>query len=630
MNAEYQRKISELTELTNDMDNLFMSTDVGTIFLDKQLRIRKFTPQIAESFNLLPQDVLRPIAAFSHNIGEEDIAADLARALAGERLEREVHDGKGRSLFMRVHPYRARGAVEGVVLSLIDVSGLRAAEDALFHERYLLNSLLATVPDAIYFKDGHGKFIRANANMAARLGVGKPSEVEGRTPFELPNQQLALALHQQDLAVLGSGTAQHYKLERRVENGGQAQWDLVTRLPLVDKPGSIVGITGILRDYTQQKRTDEKIQESVRRRDQFLAMLSHELRNPLSAIVTATALIKSGKPEGREKLVEVVDRQSLQMARLLDDLLEATRVTQNKIELKRTVLDLRAVVRDATDAAQNLFSSRGIAFKAELPTHAIDVDGDAARLQQIVVNLLNNAAKYTPRGGHVRLTMTADEAVVRIAVEDDGVGIPAEFLDSIFELFVQSHRTLDRAQGGIGVGLTLVRSLVGMHGGTVRAKSAGDGQGSEFVVELPLSHHDASLPPHPARLPGRGVPPGSRVVVVEDNADGRDLLCEFLSLAGYECHTAGDGTEGLALIQRLHPTVALVDIGLPGLDGLELARRVRSDDRNPNIVLVALTGYGQASDRATVRHAGFDAHLVKPADPDALVALLRGEVAGLV
>ena len=490
--------------------------------------------------------------------------------------------------------------------------------------------MLASVPDAIYFKDRNGKFIRANANIAARLGVAAPSDLEGRTAFELPNSQLARGLHQQDLAVLGSGTAQHYKLERRGDPSAPAQWDVVTRLPLVDKAGSVVGIIGILRDYTQQKRADEKIQESVRRRDQFLAMLSHELRNPLSAIVTATALIKSGRPEGQDKLVEVVDRQSLQMARLLDDLLEATRVTQNKIELKKTVLDLRAVVREAADAAHNLFSSRGIEFKADLPPRPIDVDGDAARLQQIIVNLLNNAAKYTPRGGHVRLSMTADETAARISVKDDGVGIPAEFLETIFDLFVQSNRTLDRAQGGIGVGLTLVRSLVQMHGGTVRAESDGDGRGSAFIVELPLSRHDASNQPQPARLPGRGIPLGSTIVVVEDNADGRDLLCEFLSLAGYECHTAADGTEGLALIERVHPAVALVDIGLPGLDGLELARRVRSDDRNASIVLVALTGYGQASDRATVRRAGFDAHLVKPADPDALVALLRGDTASAV
>ena len=466
--------------------------------------------------------------------------------------------------------------------------------------------------------------------MAARLGVGAPSEVEGRTPFELPNTQLALALHQQDLAVLGSGTAQHYKLERRADPSGQAQWDVVTRLPFVDKPGSVVGIIGILRDYTQQKRADEKIQESVRRRDQFLAMLSHELRNPLSAIVTATALIKNGKPEGRDKLVEVVDRQSLQMARLLDDLLEATRVTQNKIELKKTVLDLRAVVREAADAAQNLFSSRGIEFETDLPSRPIDVDGDAARLQQIVVNLLNNAAKYTQRGGHVRLTMTADEAVARVSVEDDGVGIPAQFLDSIFELFVQSHRTLDRAQGGIGVGLTLVRSLVGMHGGTVRARSDGDGRGSEFVVELPLSHHDASNQPQPARLPGRGIPPGST------NRGGRGQRRRPRSALRVpeprriRVSHRRRRDRGARLIERVRPNVALVDIGLPGLDGLELARRVRGDDRNANIVLIALTGYGQASDRATVRRAGFDAHLVKPTDPDALVALLRGDAAGVV
>ncbi|MEO6419993.1 MAG: CheR family methyltransferase, partial [Polyangiaceae bacterium] len=239
VNAEYQRKIGDLTELANDMENLLSSTDIGTIFLDRELKIRKFTPQIAESFSLLPQDIGRPIEAFTYAVDHPELTDDLKRVLAtGERVERELRDRHNRSFFLRILPYRAKGRVDGVVLTLIDVSGLKAAEDALFHERYLLNSLLFSVPDAIYFKDARGRFIRANNAMAERLGLRDPREAVGKTGFELPAFEAALAVHQEDEVVLRTGEAQHYKLEKRIGRDGATEWDLVSRLPLVDAAGS--------------------------------------------------------------------------------------------------------------------------------------------------------------------------------------------------------------------------------------------------------------------------------------------------------------------------------------------------------------------------------------------------------
>ena len=324
VNAEYQRKIAELTELTNDMDNLLSSTDVGTIFLDRQLRIRRFTPQIADSFTLLPQDIGRSIESFTHKMDHPGLNDDLRRVVAeGVPVEREVRDRDGRSFFLRVLPYRAKGEVLGVVITLIDVSGLKAAEDALFHERYLLNSLLFSIPDAIYFKDLRGRFIRANHAMAARLALADPRDAVGKTAFELPNQSAAIAIQQQDEVVLRTGEPQEYRLERRARTDGGAAWDLVTRLPLVDNEKQTVGIIDVFRDVTEQKRAEERIQEGMRRRDEFLAMLSHELRNPLGAVVTATALLKAEEcpSEKRPRLMEIIERQSQQMARLLDDLL---------------------------------------------------------------------------------------------------------------------------------------------------------------------------------------------------------------------------------------------------------------------------------------------------------------------
>ena len=552
VNAEYQRKIAELTELTNDMDNLLASTDVGTIFLDKHLHIRKFTPSIAESFNLLPQDVGRSIETFRHNLGDRQLTDDIRRVLStGERVEREIRDRRGHPSFLRVLPYRAKGAIDGVVLTLIDVSGLKAAEDALFHERYLLDSLLSNMPDAIYFKDAKGKFIRANQAMAARLGLSDPRDAVGKSAREMPHPPAALALDQDDEAVLRSGEAQHYRLERWERPDGALDWALVTRLPLRDRSDGIVGIIGVFRDVTKQKRADEKIQEAVRRRDQFLAMLSHELRNPLGAVVTATAILKqkvSGTDE--QRTLEILERQSRQMARLLDDLLEANRVTENKIELRRRVLDLRGVVGEAAEAVRSMMDARGVSFATDLDPEPLWVDGDAARLQQIQVNLLHNAAKYTPSGGHVLLLAHREKGEAVVRVRDDGAGIAREMLDRVFELFVQAGRTLDRAQGGIGVGLTLVRSLVAMHGGDVCAQSDGEGQGAEFIVRLPLASPAGAVEAPRAKVGELRLPKHAKVAIVEDNADSREMLCEALTLAGFECRSADNGAAGLALIRR--------------------------------------------------------------------------------
>ena len=631
VNAEYQRKIAELTELTNDMDNLLSSTEIGTIFLNRELKFRKFTPQIAQRFNLLPQDVGRSIDTFTHNIDHPELIGDLRRVLAsGEPIERELADRENRSFFLRILPYRAKGEIDGVVLTLIDVSGLKAAEDALFHERYLFNSLLSTVPDAIYFKDARGRFIRANKPVAAQFGLSDPRALVGKTPFELTEHEMAFAMHEADEKVLRTGEAQTYRLEKRVDaqpHGPGEHWVVATRHPLLDQSQKGVGVITMLRDVTKQKRAEEKIQEAMRRRDQFLAMLSHELRNPLGAVVTATELVKADThlDPRLSKLIHIIDRQSQQMARLLDDLLEASRVTQDKIELRKRIVDLGPIAREAADAVRGAMEARGLTFTLSVECEPLCVDGDPARLQQLQVNLLNNAAKYTPRGGHVHLAAGCEGEVAVIRVRDDGVGIPSEMLDSVFDLFVQAERTLDRSDGGLGVGLTLVRALVTLHGGSVTAHSDGAGKGSEFVVRLPLVKqvHDAA----PSSRGQASVPPGARVVVVEDNADSREMLCELLELSGCDVHSASAGPEGVELMDQVQPDAAIIDLGLPGIDGFDLARQVRSNPKHAHVFLIALTGYGQASDRARALEAGFNAHVVKPIGPATLMRLLASGVA---
>jgi two-component system CheB/CheR fusion protein len=628
VNAEYQRKIGDLTELANDMENLLASTDIGTVFLDSQLKIRNFTARAAESFDFLPQDIGRPVETFSHSMDYPELARDLRRVLSsGVPVEKELHDRHGKALFARVLPYRAKGAVDGVVLTLIDVSGLKAAEDELFHERYLLNSLLSNVMDAIYFKDGRGRFIRTNHAMAQRLGLSDPRDAVGKTGFELPGHAQALLVHQQDDIVLRSGVAEHYKLVKRENPDGSAGWDLVTRLPLFDDKNQVVGVIGIFRDVTEQKRAEEKIREAVRRRDEFLAMLSHELRNPLGAVVSAAALLaqESVAAERKRTLVEVLRRQSEQMSRLLDDLLEVSRVTQDKIDLRKRVLDLRPVIEEAVTAVAGLLEKREIQLRVEIEAGPLYVDGDPARLQQIQVNLLTNAAKYTPRGGHVLLEVKREGSQIVLRVCDDGMGIPKHMLDDVFELFVQSNRTLERAEGGLGVGLTLVRGLVTKHGGQISAYSEGEGKGSEFVVRLPIA--DREPEPAPRSFPARQqVASGLRVAIVEDGEDSRVMLCELLELAGFQCKTAATGPAALQLIDDFEPDVALIDIGLPEIDGLEVARRIRMNPKHAGIHLIALTGYGQTEDRDNTRKAGFDDHMVKPVDSEALIRSIARQV----
>ena len=491
-----------------------------------------------------------------------------------------------------------------------------------------LESLLASLSDAVYFKDASGKFLRTNQAMADRLGLSDPRDAIGKRAADMPNAAAALALHRDDELLLKSGEAQHFRLERWETPGGGVDWALVTRLPLRDRSGAIIGMIGVFHDVTDQKRAEEKVQEAVRRRDQFLAMLSHELRNPLGAIVTAAALLKKQLAEGEHaRPLAILQRQSLQMARLLDDLLEASRVTENAIELRRAIIDLRTVAAEASEAARPFMEGGRVAFAANLGPVPIWVDGDPARLQQIQMNLLQNAAKYTPAGGHVTLVLDREGESAVVRVRDNGAGIAKEMLESVFDLFVQTGRKLDRAQGGIGLGLTLVRSLAAMHGGTVEALSEGEGKGAEFVVRLPLATAPAGTEPaleRSRRVPSR-LPKHAKLAIIEDSADNREMLVEALSLAGFRCQSADNGVDGLVLIDKLRPDVAIIDLGLPGMNGFELARRIRSDLQYASIRLVALTGYGTREDRTRALAAGFDVHLVKPIEPVALIEYLETE-----
>ncbi|HET6576512.1 MAG TPA: response regulator [Fimbriiglobus sp.] len=383
----------------------------------------------------------------------------------------------------------------------------------------------------------------------------------------------------------------------------------------------LAGRAGIALDNA---RLYKDVERADRQKNEFLSMLAHELRNPLAPIRNAAEVLRLAGPEQPQVrwAREVIDRQLSHLVRLVDDLLDVSRITRGKITLKPEPTDLAVVVQHAIEASRPAIEQAKHRLEVHVPPEPVWVTGDPARLTQVLTNLLNNAAKYTEEGGRVALGLAREggEAVVR--VRDTGVGIPAEMLGSVFDLFTQVDRSLDRSQGGLGIGLTLVKRLVTKHGGTVEARSDGPGRGSEFVVRLPVL---AGAPPA-AAVPQPGRPTaacGLRVLLVDDNVDGADSLAALVRLAGHDARVAHDGPGALATAAAFRPQVVVLDIGLPGLSGYEVARRLRANLDLSGAVLVAVTGYGRDEDREQAREAGFDHHLVKPVDFAQLLDLLR-------
>lgn len=389
-------------------------------------------------------------------------------------------------------------------------------------------------------------------------------------------------------------------------------------LPLSDLSAMSVIVT----DLTGQKRYQD-LQDIDRRKDEFLAMLAHELRNPLAPIANAVQMLCLTNGDADSELrwtCELIDRQVQQMTSIVDDLLDVSRITRGKITLHMQPVAVSAIVNRAVETSRPLIESCGHSLQITLPSETLRVEGDEARLAQCVTNLLNNAAKYTDTGGLISLNVEREGSDAMVKVRDTGVGLSAEMLSSVFDLFMQVDRSLDRSQGGLGIGLTLVRSLVEMHGGSVSASSGGPGQGSEFVVRLPLLA--APAPALAAAVPDTAGSVSRRVLIVDDNKDAAKTLAMLMKLAGHETHTCFDGPSALEAAHSFRPEVVLLDIGLPGMNGYVVAEHLRQDSGVSDAVLIALTGYGAEEDRRRSQEAGFDHHFVKPVSYPQLKSLL--------
>jgi PAS domain S-box-containing protein len=432
-----------------------------------------------------------------------------------------------------------------------------------------------------------------------------------------------------------SGTG--YETEfRNLRADGSIGWMSAIGRVFHDRFGRSGRMIGVGMDVTERRRLADDLAARVRelaladrRKDEFLAMLAHELRNPLAPLRTALHLLRAERGEG-DRFLTIAERQVDQLVRLVDDLLDVSRITQGKIALRREPVALDAVVARAVETVRGAMDERGHVFRLSLPAEPIQLSADPARLAQVLANLLDNATKHTPPGGSIWLTAerVGDEAVLR--VRDTGAGLAPELLPNIFDLFVQGDRGLDRAHGGLGIGLTIVKRVVELHGGRVEARSAGAGQGSEFIVHLPTSEPAFGTVIEPrAPLTGHAGPTRLKVLVVEDNHDTAEVLATVVELWGHDVRTAFNAVAAIAAVEEWRPDVVLSDLGLPGMDGYELARRLRRQSpASGGAVLIALSGYGREEDKRAALDAGFDHHFVKPPDLDALAELLGRVSAG--
>ena len=562
------------------------------------------------------------------------VSALATLAISGMALWGTLHDvgpfahGRGYDSLVVLQSFIGVLAVTGLVLTAA-VTERRLIGEDLQRSHDLLSAITEGTTDAVFVKDLQGRYLMINSAGAGFLG--KPvNEILTNDDRRFFSPETAVAIMERDRRVMVSGKTQTY--EDVGTAAGVTRTYLSTKGPYHDRRGEVVGLVGISRDITERKQLERELErrvaelaEAERRKDEFLAMLAHELRNPLAPIHLAVQVTRRAELNDAQfrSARDVIDRQVHHMVRLVDDLLDVSRITRGKIELRKEPLDLAPVISHALETSRPLIDSKNHELQVALPQVPVHVLADPARLAQVLANLLNNAAKYTGAGGRIWLTVERDGATVLIKVRDSGRGIPPTMLPKVFELFAQVDVTLDRAEGGLGIGLTLVKTLVEMHGGSVHAESAGPGCGSEFIVRLPVLDH----PIDPARSSdtsnvSSSPPARRRILIVEDNADTAESLALFLQLMGQEVCTAPDGPTALATARQFCPEIVLLDIGLPRMDGYEVARRLRQEASTAETILVALTGYGQQEDRRRALDAGFDHHLTKPADPAAVQALL--------
>ncbi|MHA3772305.1 PAS domain-containing protein [Verrucomicrobiota bacterium sgz303538] len=540
--------------------------------------------------------------------------------------------------------FNARGRVERaadggplrLVGAFIDIETRKQQEAALDElsrkleqQARIFDITLSAISDFAYIFDRQGRFRYVNKALLNLWGL-ELSEAVGKNFFDLHYpEELATRLQRQIQYVIDTGKGVRDETPYTSPAGVEGYYEYILS-PVFGSDGSVEVVAGSTRDFTEHRKTKEALaaqakalRESDRRKDEFLAMLAHELRNPLASVANAAALLKSDTDaESRSWATGVVERQTRHLARLIDDLLDVSRITTGKIRLRRELIDTATVLERACESAQPLIHERRHELFCDYPRGVLWVEADATRLEQIILNLLTNAAKYTRTGGRIDLVAMREDGWITIQVRDNGIGIPADKLPTMFELFAQGERSIARSEGGLGIGLTIVQKLAEMHGGRIDAASDGLERGSTFTIRLPASAAPATKGDNDGYAETSAQRSGLRVLVVDDNLDTAQGLARLLRLSGHQTEVAHDGPAALERARFYIPDAVLLDIGLPGMDGYEVAAQLREDHICGAALLIAISGYGQDEDRRRSRAAGFDHHLIKPVDLDHLRGLL--------
>ena len=608
----------------------------AVITTDSEGRITFLNP-VAESLSGWTQEAVgQPLDGVFRIINEESrqqVEIPTIQALReGRTIKLASHcvliakDGTERPISDSAAPIRNdKGEVAGVVLGFRDITERRKTERALAKALSYADDIIETLREPFMVLDGNLRVKTANRSFYDWFQVTK-EQTENCLVYDLGNGQWDIpALRTLLDQVLSRNQSVHdFEVEHSFPTLGRKTMLLNARPFPPDSTHPELILLAVEDVSSLRERADE-LAEANRHKDEFLATLAHELRNPLAPIRNAVQYLgmEGLTPRDVKTGRDVISRQVTVMVRLIDDLLDMSRISRNKLDIRKERVVLSAILESAVESSRPLIHECGHELTIRLTPEPVDLDADPVRLTQVFLNLLNNAAKYTKRGGHIWLTADREGSDAIVSVRDNGIGISSDMLPRIFEMFTQVDRSLERSQGGLGIGLTLVRRLVDLHDGTIEARSNGPDQGSEFVVRLPLiqpllesaSKEDG---PRVAALSG------SRILVVDDNRDSADSLGMLLRLKGNEIRTAHDGLEAVEVAETFRPELVLLDIGLPKLNGYDVARRIREQPWGRDVILVALTGWGQDEDRRRSQEAGFNFHIVKPVEFSALESLLAG------
>ena len=596
---------------------------IPIVVVGRDCTLVRFNRAASEVFAFTGTDLGLRVGNINALADVKDVETLCGQVMADEAPCRRDIRSADRWFILQVAPYSTvAGQIAGAVLTFTNVTAFRASIDQAIYEREYTKAILNSVATPLVVLDGDLRVQSGNRAFYMMFGVAR-EKTQGVPLRELGDDDWKASRLWPALTAMvpENRDFEPLEVERDFPSVG-------TRTVLIDarwvaRPGGPTIVLAI-QDITEHKRTEETLQEADRRKDEFLALLAHELRNPLAPIRTGLELIRvSGDtPQAVRRVRSMMERQVSHMVRLIDDLLDVSRIASGKIVLQRVPTTLTDLVQSAVEAQRAAIEAAKIELTVVLPSEPCVVDADPARFVQVLSNVLHNASKFTPAGGKIRcaaeLSMGRASPLVILTVSDTGVGISPDMLPRVFDLFAQDEATTDRTHGGLGIGLALARRLIEMHKGTITAQSDGPGKGSVFTITIPIC--DAAA--RPLSTPSDVLPVGIRAVIIDDNGDAAHAMSMLIEELGGAVRIAHDAASGLEVVQQFQPDIVLLDIGMPGTDGYEACRQLRRLSSQKRMVIVALTGWGQPQDKQRALDAGFDAHLVKPADPSILMRVL--------